>query len=56
VLQVVGRRVDIALADERGERPPRTQTVVIGAAGAIDGEALRATFEQCVGIRPEPLC
>jgi G3E family GTPase len=52
VLQVVGRRVDISLADEWGERAQRTQIVAIGAAGALDGKALRATFEQCVGTRP----
>jgi G3E family GTPase len=50
VLQVVGRRVDISLADEWGERTPRTQIVAIGAPGAMDGEALRATFEPCVGL------
>jgi G3E family GTPase len=36
VLQVVGRRVDISLQDEWGERTPRTQIVVIGAANGID--------------------
>jgi G3E family GTPase len=55
VLQVVGRRVGISLADAWGERTPHTQIVAIGAAGAIDGEALRVTFEQCVGSRPEHL-
>ncbi len=48
VLQVVGRRVDISLVDEWGERTPRTQIVAIGAVGTMDGQALRATFEQCV--------
>ncbi|MEW6742793.1 MAG: guanitoxin biosynthesis MBL fold metallo-hydrolase GntH [Planctomycetota bacterium] len=48
VLQVVGRRVDISLEDEWGKRPPRTQIVTIGAAGAIDEEALRDKFEQCL--------
>jgi G3E family GTPase len=47
VLQVVGRRVDISLADEWGERTPRTQIVAIGAAEAVDGQALRDTFESC---------
>ncbi|GAB63040.1 MAG: GTP-binding protein [Candidatus Jettenia sp.] len=49
ILQVVGRRVDISLADEWGKRTPRTQIVAIGAAGAIDEESLRAKFEQCIG-------
>jgi G3E family GTPase len=48
VLQVVGRRVDISLVDEWNGRPPRTQIVAIGAPGAIDKEALRDSFEQCV--------
>jgi len=47
VLQVVGRRVDVSLMDAWGERTPRTQIVAIGAVGAIDGEKLRAAFEQC---------
>jgi G3E family GTPase len=45
VLQVVGKRVDISLQDAWGERPPRTQLVVIGGAGGIDTAALRAQFE-----------
>ncbi len=48
VLQVVGRRVDVTLEDEWGERPPRTQIVAIGAAGAIDREALHDNFERCL--------
>ncbi len=48
VLQVVGRRVDISLEDAWGERPPRTQIVAIGAAGAIDKEVLNNKFEQCL--------
>ena len=45
VLQVVGKRVDISLWDAWGERPPRTQIVVIGASGGIDTATLRAQFE-----------
>jgi G3E family GTPase len=45
VLQVVGKRVDISLQDDWGERTPRTQLVVIGAAGGIDAAALRAQIE-----------
>lgn len=52
VLQVVGRRVDISLADEWGPRTPRTQVVAIGASGAIDGEGLQRAFEQCVRALP----
>ena len=51
VLQVVGRRVDISLEDEWGDRPARTQIVAIGAPGAIDTEALRDRFEECLSTR-----
>ncbi|HEX5019842.1 MAG TPA: GTP-binding protein, partial [Candidatus Binatia bacterium] len=47
VLQVVGRRVDIALQDEWGDRPRRTHIIAIGAPGAIDDDAFRARFQQC---------
>ena len=48
ILQVVGRRVDIALDDEWGTRPPRTRIVAIGAAGAMDAAGLGAVFDRCV--------
>jgi len=48
VLQVVGRRVDISLQDDWGERPPRTQIVAIGAAGSIDANLLEQTFASCI--------
>lgn len=48
VLQVVGRRVDIAVADEWGARAPHTQIVAIGAAGAMEREALQAAIERCL--------
>jgi len=44
VLQVVGRRVDISLQDEWGERTPRTQIVVIGARNGIDPLTLGHQF------------
>jgi G3E family GTPase len=44
VLQVVGRRVDISLQDEWGERVPRTQIVVIGAPDGIDPGVLGHQF------------
>jgi G3E family GTPase len=47
VLQVVGRRVDISLQEEWGERPPLTRIVVIGSPEGIDADALREKFEQC---------
>ena len=48
VLQVVGRRVDISLQDEWGQRAPRTQIVAIGAAGSIDASLLKKTFASCI--------
>jgi G3E family GTPase len=47
VLQVVGKRVDISLQDEWGERPPLTQIVAIGSPDGIDATALQERFEQC---------
>jgi G3E family GTPase len=48
VLQVVGRRVDISLQDEWGQRAPRTQIVAIGAAGSIDASLLKQTVASCI--------
>jgi len=47
VLQVVGKRVDISLLDEWGERPRLTQIVAIGSPDGIDASALQDRFEQC---------
>ena len=47
VLQVVGRRVDVALLQEWGEDTPRTQIVAIGAPGSLDTELLREKFDAC---------
>jgi G3E family GTPase len=51
VLQVVGTRVDISLADEWGERRPRTQIVAIGA-GTVEREALQTVFNECLSASP----
>jgi G3E family GTPase len=48
VLQVVGRRVDISIQEEWGQRAPRTQIVAIGAAGSIDASLLEKTFASCI--------
>jgi G3E family GTPase len=48
VLQVVGRRVDISIQEEWGQRAPRTQIVAIGAAGSIDASLLGKTFVSCI--------
>ncbi|HVO99157.1 MAG TPA: GTP-binding protein [Bryobacteraceae bacterium] len=50
VLQVVGRRVDISLQEEWGERARRTQIVAIGAAGGIDASLLEKTLDSCVSV------
>ena len=47
ILQVVGKRVDISLENEWGDRPPRTRIVAIGAHGTVDGESLRERFDHC---------
>jgi hypothetical protein len=46
VLEVVGKRVDISLADEWGTRPRRTQIVAIGGQD-VDPHALQDAFETC---------
>jgi len=47
ILQVVGRRADVALEEPWGERTPRTQIVAIGAPDGVDGEELAARFDAC---------
>ncbi|MFA5885017.1 MAG: GTP-binding protein [Acidimicrobiia bacterium] len=47
VLHVVGRRVEVTIADEWGERTPRTRIVAIGKAGAASTEDLHALFDEC---------
>jgi G3E family GTPase len=54
VLQVVGRRVDISIQEEWGQRAPCTQIVAIGAAGSIDARLLEKTFASC--IAPAAAC
>jgi len=47
VLQVVGKRVDISLQDEWGQRLPLTQIVAIGSPDGIDASVLQDRFERC---------
>ncbi len=54
VLQLVGRRVDISIGDEWGQRSPRTQIVAIGASGAIDGKLLEQTFASRISAAAGP--
>jgi len=51
ILQVVGRRADIALGEAWGDVRPRTQIVAIGAIGSIDPRELTALFETCISER-----
>jgi G3E family GTPase len=45
-LHVVGSRVRLVMGDEWGGRKPYTQLVLIGSAGGVNEEELRARFEQ----------
>ena len=47
ILQVVGKRVDIAVGDEWNGREPRTRIIAIGAHDGVDGAALREVFDGC---------
>ena len=48
ILQVVGKRADLSVADEWGARPPRTRIVAIGASDGIDAVALQNVFASCL--------
>ena len=48
LLQVVGKRVDISLDSEWGDRSPRTRIVAVGPHGTMDSEALRERFDRCL--------
>ena len=48
VLQVVGKRVDVALDGEWGRQPPRTRIVAIGATGTIGPGGLEKHFAACL--------
>jgi G3E family GTPase len=46
ILQVVGKRVDIAVADEWTDREPRTRIIAIGHDG-VDAASLHEVFDKC---------
>jgi G3E family GTPase len=54
VLQVVGRRVDISIQEEWGERSPRTQIVAIGATGSIDTSLMEKALTSCISVATAP--
>ena len=47
ILQVVGKRVDIAVGDEWNGTQPRTRIIAIGARDGVDGASLREVFDRC---------
>lgn len=48
ILQVVGRRSDVTLEENWGDREPLTQIVAIGAPGSIDDDTLTELFTDCL--------
>ncbi len=48
ILQIVGRRGSLMIAEEWGDQTPSTQMVVIGSAGGIDPAVLTALFEGAI--------
>jgi G3E family GTPase len=48
IVQVAGRRVQIAKGAAWGTEPPRSRLVFIGAAGGVDADALSAALVQCL--------
>ncbi|MDE0142741.1 MAG: GTP-binding protein [Caldilineaceae bacterium] len=48
ILQMVGKRASLTLADEWGDEPPRTQIVMIASHGGLDVEGLRTQLEACI--------
>jgi G3E family GTPase len=48
ILQVVGKRVDIAVGDEWTDREPRTRLVAIGSHDGVDEASLRQVFDAVV--------
>ena len=54
ILQVVGKRVDIAVGEGWNGREPQTRIVVVGAHDGVDGAALREVFDRCRESAREP--
>ena len=54
ILQMVGKRASLTLADEWGDDPPRTQIVMIASHGGLDVEALRSQLEACIVADTRP--
>ena len=54
ILQMVGKRASLTLADEWGDAPRRTQIVMIASHGGLDVEALRTQLEACIVADTRP--
>jgi G3E family GTPase len=48
VLQAVGTRVNLTLAEPWGDHPPGTQLVFLSTPGALDAQALGAALDRCL--------
>jgi len=51
ILQIVGRRGTLMIAEEWGDQTPYTQMVVIGSSGGVDPTALTALFESAIATK-----
>ncbi len=54
ILQMVGKRASLTLADEWGDGTPSTQIVMIASHGGLDVEALRTQLEACIVADTRP--
>lgn len=52
ILQVVGRRTEVAVGGEWGDQPRRTRIVAIGAPEGFDPEELQRRFDGCISKSP----
>lgn len=55
ILQKVGKRSSLKDGPRWGSEIPRTELVMIGIEGGIDGEAMRAALEKCVRLEGEDM-
>ena len=52
ILQVVGRRAEVATGGDWGDQPPRTRIVAIGAPEGFDPDELQRRFDGCLSKSP----
>lgn len=53
VVQIAGRRAELAAGDPWGDDVPATEIVLLGPEGKLDPESLEALFGSCVDTRVE---